>query len=96
MPIGLLLMLGLCLQVVHLDLKTKNILLNRERTTAKITDVGLSRVLASALGPQTLPMGTFEYAAPEVLMGTSASYKADIFGFGVICWEVRKHTLPCV
>lgn len=32
-----------CMQIIHMDLKSKNILLNRDHTLAKIADVGLSR-----------------------------------------------------
>ena len=55
------------LQVIHMDLKSKNILLNRAQTVAKITDVGLSRGMASS--NRGFTPGTLEYSAPEILLG---------------------------
>jgi len=55
------------LQVIHMDLKSKNILLDRDHTVAKITDVGLSRGMASS--NKGFTPGTLEYSAPEVLLG---------------------------
>ena len=63
----------LCKQVIHMDLKSKNILLNRDQTVAKITDVGLSRGMASS--NKGFTPGTLEYSAPEVLLGRFCSGK---------------------
>lgn len=53
--------------VVHLDIKSGNVLLARNMT-AKISDVGLARQLQSS-NSSIKGVGTFEYAAPEVLTG---------------------------
>ncbi len=55
------------MQVIHMDLKSKNILLDRDHSVAKITDVGLSRGMASS--NKGFTPGTLEYSAPEVLLG---------------------------
>lgn len=70
------LILRVCDQVIHMDLKTKNVLLNREQTVAKVTDVGLSRGLQSSATDH--PLGTLEYCAPEVLLGRSCSTKVAL------------------
>ena len=57
------------MQVVHMDVKSKNILLDKEYNIAKIGDVGLARVLGNTVSSQGLPLGTFNYAAPELLVG---------------------------
>ena len=58
-------------QVVHCDLKPKNILLTRGARSAKIGDVGLSRTMASThLSTTAHGFGTLHYAAPEALLGT--------------------------
>lgn len=65
-------------QVVHADMKTKNILLSAGRMTAKIADVGLARYMAQThMDTKSLPMGTFVYAAPELLLGRRSDHKAS-------------------
>lgn len=66
----------------------RNVLLSREGD-CKIGDVGFSRVLSgdflSSVGSR---MGTFEYMAPEILLGQPANLSADIFSYGVLIWEL--------
>ena len=70
--------LHLPLQVVHADMKSKNILLSAGRLTAKIADVGLARYMAQThMDTKSLPMGTFVYAAPELLLGRRSDHKAS-------------------
>lgn len=52
-----------------MDVKSKNILLDKGYNVAKIADVGLARVLGNTVSTRGLPLGTFHYAAPELLMG---------------------------
>lgn len=83
--------------VVHLDLKSPNILLARD-TTAKIADVGLARSVTSDVAclSQMTAMGTIAWAAPELLRNfrigieqhRAVTHKADVFSFGVVLWEV--------
>ncbi len=59
-------------------MKTKNILLSAGRMTAKIADVGLARYMAQThMDTKSLPMGTFVYAAPELLLGRRSDHKAS-------------------
>jgi mitogen-activated protein kinase kinase kinase 7 len=51
------------LPVIHRDLKPKNILLFHNRTIAKLTDFGLTRVMRTNM---TNNVGTSSYLAPEV------------------------------
>lgn len=58
-----------------MDMKSKNVLLNREQTVAKIADVGLSK---GPSAPSTdFVAGTLEYSAPEVLLGKSCNQKVS-------------------
>ena len=52
-----------------MDVKSKNILLDKDYNVAKIADVGLARVLGNTVSTRGLPLGTFHYAAPELLVG---------------------------
>lgn len=73
--------------VVHLDLKPGNVLLTRDGT-AKISDVGLASVRSGAASDVSGRVGTLAWAAPETLWGMRCTDKADVFGFGVILWEM--------
>lgn len=79
-------------QVIHMDLKSKNILLNREQTVAKITDVGLSRGMQSSMPASSV--GTLEYSAPEVLLGRYCTEKARLLPMpdGVESYDTQSET----
>ena len=63
-------------QIVHRDVKSKNVLLTKGCSSAKIADVGLSRVLDSlSFSSASIPYGTFSYAAPEILLGYQCTEK---------------------
>lgn len=50
------------------DLKSKNVLLS-DKGVAKICDVGLAKVHDNGYATQDSMIGTFAWAAPELLMG---------------------------
>lgn len=78
--------------VVHGDLKGANILISDDR--AVIADFGMSRIRPpaplghSTMAPPTTIGGTTGFMAPEVLLGRSARPPADVFAFGMVCYEV--------
>lgn len=77
--------------VIHRDLKSRNILLNRA-LEAKITDFGISRERLDQT--MTAGVGTSLWMAPEVMLGERYDVKADMFSFGVVLSELDLHTLP--
>ncbi|KAG3024332.1 hypothetical protein PC120_g7096 [Phytophthora cactorum] len=77
--------------VLHRDLKSKNILLDR-RWRAKLTDFGVSRERSDCT--MTAGVGTSLWMAPEVMMGERYDEKADLFSFGVVLSELDSHKLP--
>ena len=71
--------------VVHRDIKSPNILLMDG--VAKIADVGLARTK----GPSDMTaqdVCSIAWAAPEVIYRRRATEKIDIWGFGIILWEI--------
>ncbi len=81
-------------RVVHLDLKSANILLTRAGV-AKIADVGMARVLqASCLSAAAAGAGTFAWSAPEVLAGRRCTEAVDIYSYGVVLWEICTGEAP--
>ena len=59
----------------------------------KVADFGLARVQDTAR-TMTGGIGTSQYTAPEVLRSERYDYKAEIFSFGVILWEIHARRIP--
>lgn len=76
--------------ILHLDLKTANILIG-ENYTPKIADFGLS-ILKHEEHKEMV--GSPFYMSPEVFMGIQYDSKADVYSFGVLIWEVVEEREP--
>lgn len=81
-------------KIVHFDLKSANILLSRD-FTAKIADVGLAKIMQQQFLSTLYCVGTFAWAAPEVLLGKSCcTEKVDMYSYGVVLWELCTGESP--
>ena len=76
--------------IVHRDLKSLNILLDKNYT-AKICDFGWARLRNEHM---TKLRGTFQWMAPEVIAKDEYSEKADVYSFGIILWEFWSRDPP--
>jgi len=83
--------------ILHLDLKPENIMIDRDGVV-KLIDFGSARVagVADVVSPVTPPerVGTLDYTAPEVHAGEQPTNRADIFALGVIAYELIAGALP--
>ncbi|KAI3429987.1 Protein kinase domain-containing protein [Psidium guajava] len=80
-------------KIVHRDVKTENMLLDKTRTL-KIADFGVARVEASNPNDMTGETGTLGYMAPEVLNGNPYNRRCDVYSFGICLWEIYCCDMP--
>ncbi|DAZ95024.1 TPA: hypothetical protein N0F65_003741 [Lagenidium giganteum] len=73
-------------KVIHRDLKSKNVLLNK-KYQAKLSDFGVSRK-SNVNETLTSGVGTLLWTAPEIIEGKKYDEKADIYSFGVVLSEI--------
>ncbi|XP_033632232.1 dual specificity protein kinase splB-like [Asterias rubens] len=83
-------------QVLHLDMKSMNILLG-SHGRAKIGDFGFAKLRHEAEAVQKGKIqGTPAWMAPELMENTSSSItdKVDVYSFGIILWEMLTCEQP--
>jgi serine/threonine protein kinase len=64
-----------------------------EHWRVKVCDFGLSRIIVQANATMTA-CGTPSWTAPEVLRNEKYTTKADVYGFGIVVWEMFARADP--
>ncbi|AVK76543.1 serine-threonine kinase [Pandoravirus neocaledonia] len=82
---------GLDPPVVHRDLKSGNLLVDRDYNV-KVADFGLARIKEE--NATMTRCGTPCWTAPEIIRGERYDERADVYSFGVIAWEVLTRKRP--
>ncbi|KAF2287189.1 hypothetical protein GH714_038655 [Hevea brasiliensis] len=79
--------------IIHRDLKPSNLLINH-RGEVKITDFGVSAILASTSGQANTFVGTYNYMSPERISGRQYGSKSDIWSLGLVLLEFATGQFP--
>ncbi|HEY2738993.1 MAG TPA: serine/threonine-protein kinase, partial [Thermoanaerobaculia bacterium] len=81
--------------LVHRDLKSENVLVDREGR-ARILDFGLAKPLDSdsTLTEHGAVLGTYRAMSPEQSRGEPADARSDLFSFGVLLYEALTGVSP--
>ena len=92
--------------IIHRDLKPENIHLEKRSGNpefVKILDFGIAKVVhGDGFGRSDQPqltatgqtLGTLEYMSPEQLMGKQLDGRSDVYGLGVVAYELMTGQLP--
>ena len=83
--------------VVHLDLKTENVLIGRDGVP-KIADFGIAQLIDAAKAQEqpsaAVIRGTFRSMSPEQTLASPADTRSDLFSFGTLLYELFGGVSP--
>jgi serine/threonine protein kinase/Flp pilus assembly protein TadD len=81
-------------KVIHRDIKSANIMITPKKK-AVIMDFGLAKMeeMTQITSPG-ISMGTISYMSPEQARGEKIDHRADIWGLGVVIYEMITGKLP--
>lgn len=81
-------------EIIHRDLKSPNILLDKEGR-AVVCDFGVSR-MKEETGDMTNEVGTYRWMAPEAFSTTRwpVTKRSDVYSFAIVLWEIVSTQVP--
>lgn len=84
--------------IVHRDVKSLNVLLERDESTgtlrAAVADFGLSRSTLMTQAMRVSPVENPRWSAPEIVERQPYTEKADVYAFGIVLCEIATRALP--
>ncbi|KAG0576467.1 hypothetical protein KC19_5G082500 [Ceratodon purpureus] len=79
--------------IIHRDIKPSNLLINH-KGEVKISDFGVSAVLANSMGQRDTFVGTYTYMSPERISGGQYAYDSDMWSLGLTLLECALGRFP--
>jgi len=79
--------------IVHRDVKPANIVVLNDGMV-KIVDFGIARIAGGSMTRTGIVLGTPMYMSPEQVLGHTVDARSDIFGVGVILYELLAYQNP--
>ena len=79
--------------ILHRDIKPQNILFD-EAGTAKVVDFGIAKILEGTAATASGLAGTPLYMAPEQIRGSKLAATTDLYGLGVLLYELLSGAPP--
>jgi len=79
--------------VVHRDIKPANIML-QDRTTVKVADFGIAKLMSQNATLTGMLMGTPSYMSPEQIEAQPVDGRSDQFSLAVLAYELLTGTRP--
>ncbi|CAI2180514.1 11121_t:CDS:1 [Funneliformis geosporum] len=79
-------------KLIHADIHSGNIL--KSKNSFYVSDLGLCREETKESSSNGSIFGVLPYVAPEVLSNNDYGPEADIYGFGIVAWEILSGKRP--
>jgi eukaryotic-like serine/threonine-protein kinase len=79
--------------LVHRDMKPENVLVSKDGRI-KVADFGLARATTNFTGSGAALVGTVAYISPELVTGSPADERSDVYAVGIMAYEMLTGRQP--